>query len=132
MDDPEGEIDHRARHGAPADAQAARLPDDEHKGSDEDRKGEHRKSLVLKTISRCGGRVVLDFALPGDHFGFPANPGAPRGQSAIAVTEVRLCPLPRASMQPLLGVDAALAMRLAHLVALHEARLRPSDQHREP
>jgi CRP-like cAMP-binding protein len=78
--------------------------------------------VALTAALENGGRVVLDFALPGDHFGFPADPDAPRGQSATAVTEVRLCPLPRASMQRLLGVDAALAKHLAHLVALHEAR----------
>ena len=78
--------------------------------------------VALTAALEDGGRVVLDFALPGDYFGFQANPDAPRPQSAIAVTAVRLCPLPRGRMQPLVGTDAAVAKHLSHLLAMHEAR----------
>ena len=78
--------------------------------------------VALTAALEDGGRVVLDFALPGDYFGFQANPDAPRPQSAIAVTAVRLCPLPRGRMQPLVASNAAVAERLSHLIAMHEAR----------
>ena len=69
-----------------------------------------------------GARLVLDFALPGDFIGFQANPAAPRPQSAIAVTDVRLCPLPRGAVETLLGAAPAVAAHLSHLIAVHEAR----------
>jgi len=78
--------------------------------------------VALTAALEDGRRIVLDFALPGDYFGFQADPRTPRAQSAIAITAVRLCPLPRALMLPLLGADPALAKHLAHLVAMHEAR----------
>ena len=69
-----------------------------------------------------GGRLILDYALPGDFFGFQANPAAPRPQSAFAVTAARLCPLPRAGVEALIGRDSAVAAHLSHLIAVHEAR----------
>ncbi len=69
-----------------------------------------------------GSRLILDYALPGDFFGFQANPAAPRPQSAFAVTQARLCPLPRAGVEALIGRDPAVAAHLSHLIAVHEAR----------
>jgi len=69
-----------------------------------------------------GSRLILDYALPGDFFGFQANPAAPRPQSAFAVTPARLCPLPRAGVETLIGRDPAVAAHLSHLIAVHEAR----------
>jgi CRP/FNR family transcriptional regulator len=82
--------------------------------------------VALVAANDEGGRVVLGFALPGDYFGFVPNPLAPRAHSAVALTPVRLCPLPRGGMQPLIASDPALAKRLAHLEALHAAR---ADEH---
>lgn len=78
--------------------------------------------VALTAALEDGRRMVLDFQLPGDYFGFQANPAVPRGHGAVAVTAVRLCPLPRSRMLPLLAADPALSKHLSHLVALHEAR----------
>lgn len=78
--------------------------------------------VALTVATTDGGRIVLDFALPGDFIGPQANPGAPRAYSATAVTEVKVCPLPRSLMLPLVETDPALAKRLVHLAAMHEAR----------
>ena len=78
--------------------------------------------VALTAALEDGGRVVLDFALPGDFFGFQANPSVPRPQSAVAVTDVRLCPLPRAGLEALIGAEPVVAAHLSHLIAVHEAR----------
>jgi CRP-like cAMP-binding protein len=69
-----------------------------------------------------GRRVVLDYALPGDFLGFQADPLTPRAHSAIAVTAVLVCPVPRTGLDALIGADPAVAVHLAHLIAVHEAR----------
>lgn len=78
--------------------------------------------VALTALLERGQRVVLDFALPGDFFGFQADPAAPRTQSAVAITSVRLCPLPKAEVEALINVDPVVAAHLAHLIAAHEAR----------
>lgn len=78
--------------------------------------------VALTAVQENGAGVVLDYALPGDFFGFQPNPDAPRLQSAIAVTEVKVCPLPSPGVEALLHADPAVAAHLAHLVAVHEAR----------
>ncbi len=78
--------------------------------------------VALSTVQEDGAAVVLDYALPGDFFGFQANPDAPRPQSAIAVTAVEICPFPRAGLEALLQAEPTVAAHLAHLIAAHEAR----------
>jgi CRP/FNR family transcriptional regulator, anaerobic regulatory protein len=78
--------------------------------------------VALTTVQGGQAGVVLDYALPGDFFGLQPNPETPRLHSAIAVTDVTVCPLPRQGAEVLLQTDPAVAAHLAHLVALHEAR----------
>ncbi|MDE2581917.1 MAG: Crp/Fnr family transcriptional regulator [Rhodospirillales bacterium] len=78
--------------------------------------------VALTTVHEDGGGVVLDYALPGDFFGFQGNSEGPRAQSAIAITPARLCPLPRQGVETLLQTDPLVSAHLAHLVAVHEAR----------
>ena len=78
--------------------------------------------VALTAVQDDGARIVLDYALSGDFFGFQPNPAAPRLHSAIAVTDVTACPLPRRGAEALLQSEPAVAAHLAHLVAVHEAR----------
>ena len=78
--------------------------------------------VALTAALEDGRRVVLDYVLPSGFFGFQANPVMPRPQSALAVTAVGLCPLPRPGLEALIGADPAVAAYLSHLIAVHEAR----------
>lgn len=79
--------------------------------------------VALVASAEAGTQVVLDYALPGNYFGFVRNPAASRAHGAVALTAVRLCPLPCETALALLATEAPLAKRLAHLTALHEARV---------
>ncbi len=70
-----------------------------------------------------GERQVLDFALQGTLIGFETQPGAPNRISAQALTNSRLCVLPRAGLIELLRAHPELAIRLAGISRTREITL---------
>ena len=70
-----------------------------------------------------GSWHVPDFALPGELLGVQIVSGSAMTHSAICLTAVTVCPLPRHRLDDLVATNPRLALRLAQLTALREARL---------
>ncbi len=93
--------------------------------------GEPCPNYLVVVNGWVGTRVMLDdgtwhmpdFALPGALLGVQAVAGAVMTHSAICLTTVTVCPLPRQRLDDLIATNPQLALRLAHLAACREARL---------
>jgi len=70
-----------------------------------------------------GSWHMPDFALPGALLGVQRVSGSTMTHSAICLTAVTVCPLPRNRLDDLVASNPQLALRLAHLAACREARL---------
>ena len=95
------------------------------------RQGEPCPNYLVVIDGWVGTRVLLDdgswhmpdFALPGALLGVQPVSGGAMTHSAICLTTVTVCPLPRQRLDDLVASDPRLALRLAHLAACREARL---------
>ena len=70
-----------------------------------------------------GSWHMPDFALPGALLGVQSVSGSAMTHSAVCLTAVTVCPLPRHRLDDLVATNPQLALRLAHLAACREARL---------
>lgn len=95
------------------------------------RQGEPCPNYLVVVDGWVGTRTMLgdgiwhmpDFALPGALLGVQSVSGSPMTHSAICLTAVTVCPLPRHRLDDLVATNSQLALRLAHLAACREARL---------
>ena len=93
--------------------------------------GETCPSYLVLIDGWVGTRMMLgdgswhmpDFALPGALLGVQRISGSAMTHSAICLTAVTVCPLPRHRLDDLVATNPQLALRLAHLAACREARL---------
>ena len=76
-----------------------------------------------RTMLGDGSWHMPDFALPGALLGVQSVSGSAMTHSAICLTAVTVCPLPRHRLDDLVATNPQLALRLAHLAACREARL---------
>ena len=95
------------------------------------RQGEPCPNYLVVVDGWIGTRVMLDdgswhmpdFALPGALLGVQPLSGSAMTHSAVCLTAVTVCPLPRQRLDDLVASNPRLALRLAHLAACREARL---------
>ncbi len=95
------------------------------------RQGELCPDYLVVIDGWVGTRMMLgdgswhmpDFALPGALLGVQPVSGYPMTHSAICLTAVTVCPLPRRRLDDLVATNPQLGRRLAHLAACREARL---------
>ena len=76
-----------------------------------------------RTMLGDGSWHMPDIALPGALLGVQSVSGNAMTHSAICLTAVTVCPLPRHLLDGLVATNPQLALRLAHLAACREARL---------
>ena len=77
----------------------------------------------MRTMLGDGSSHMPDFALPGALLGVQSVSGGAMTHSAICLTAVTVCPLPRHRLDNLVATNPKLALRLAHLATCREARL---------
>ena len=100
-------------------------------GTDLYQQGETCPNYLVVVDGWVGTRMMLgdgswhmpDFALPGALLGVQRVAGSAMTHSAICLTAVTVCPLPRHRLDDLVANTPQLALRLAHLAACREARL---------
>ncbi len=80
--------------------------------------------VAARATVESGSFHIPDFALPGAFLGYQPASGRAMTHSAVCVTRVVVCVLPRRRLDELVAGSAKLASRLLHLAACYEARVR--------
>jgi CRP-like cAMP-binding protein len=79
--------------------------------------------VATRVMLKAGSWRIPDFALPGSLLGVQPYASVAMNHSAITLTPVTVCPLPRNRLDALARRNGAIGLRLAHLAACREARL---------
>ena len=79
--------------------------------------------IALQVMLEAGSWHIADFALPGILLGMQPVSGLAMSHSAICLTDVVVCPLPRTQLDALAATHAALGLQLARITACREERV---------